>query len=451
MQFSVFTPTHNPIYLSELYACLKQQNNSDWEWVILENTADTDDDDWHNTKSSLLKDYIPEAIFDKRVTVSRAPIAVAEKGIGALKKYACGLCKGDYLVEIDHDDLVREDLFSHLSNAIAESTPDVVFSDFAEFNADGSPHVYSPDSGWESYHTTWNGNDYIAMVAFDADPSSLSRIWYAPNHVRCFKRDAYLASGGHNENLTVCDDHELLCRMYSQNYKFHHVPECLYFYRLLPASTDTSKINTYIKHNAKIQVDNVAIGNAYLEPMILSWAKRHGGIMLDMGGAHGKPAGYLSVDMWGDPDIKLDITKEPLPFGDNEVSVIRCSDFLEHIKPEFVVSVMNEFYRVLKPGGYLITHTPAFPSKASVQDPTHVSFWCSNSFWYYSDTPQLKYNHEFKGLFHVLLNQEVYPDEWCVQYDIKFVDCIMVKLAGNKVAGSRLSLITSYEELAQAA
>ena len=36
---------------------------------------------------------------------------------------------------------------------------------------------------------------------------------------------------------------------------------------------------------------------------------------------------------------------------------------------------MNEIYRVLKPNGYFLHRTPAFPAKQAFSDPTHVKFY----------------------------------------------------------------------------
>ena len=37
MTISVFTPSHNPKWLDEVYESLKAQTNPDWEWVVLLN------------------------------------------------------------------------------------------------------------------------------------------------------------------------------------------------------------------------------------------------------------------------------------------------------------------------------------------------------------------------------------------------------------------------------
>ena len=73
---------------------------------------------------------------------------------------------------------------------------------------------------------------------------------------------------------------------------------------------------------------------------------------------------------------------EPIPFGDNTFNFCTAFDFIEHIPripyPESkkrlaFFELMNEIYRVLKPGEMLLHFTPAYPSKEAFQDPTYVN------------------------------------------------------------------------------
>jgi SAM-dependent methyltransferase len=45
---------------------------------------------------------------------------------------------------------------------------------------------------------------------------------------------------------------------------------------------------------------------------------------------------------------------------------------------------MSEIHRVLAPGGWAFIEVPSTDGRGAWQDPTHVSFWNENSFWYYS-------------------------------------------------------------------
>jgi hypothetical protein len=45
---------------------------------------------------------------------------------------------------------------------------------------------------------------------------------------------------------------------------------------------------------------------------------------------------------------------------------------------------MSEIYRVLADGGWAFIEVPSTDGRGAFQDPTHVSYWNENSFWYYT-------------------------------------------------------------------
>jgi len=50
------------------------------------------------------------------------------------------------------------------------------------------------------------------------------------------------------------------------------------------------------------------------------------------------------------------------------------------------IGVIEEIFRVLKPGGKFESFTPdAEYGQGAFQDPTHISFWTENSWLYFSD------------------------------------------------------------------
>jgi len=105
---------------------------------------------------------------------------------------------------------------------------------------------------------------------------------------------------------------------------------------------------------------------------------------LDLGSGGRRFTGYESLDKdpKTHPDHVCDI-ENGLPFADNSFDEVRAFHILEHIHTEKKTFVMYEIWRVLKKGGICDIELPAFPSVQSVQDPTHLSFWCRNSFMYY--------------------------------------------------------------------
>ncbi len=87
------------------------------------------------------------------------------------------------------------------------------------------------------------------------------------------------------------------------------------------------------------------------------------GYKLNVGGGKGHPRlpGWQIVDLREGVDVQMDISAAPLPFPDNSVLYIFTSHTLEHILPQKLGFVLDEFHRVLKPaheGGLLRIAVP---------------------------------------------------------------------------------------------
>ncbi len=73
---------------------------------------------------------------------------------------------------------------------------------------------------------------------------------------------------------------------------------------------------------------------------------------LNVGGGKGHPRlpGWTIVDLRDSADLVLDISSQRLPFDDGSVDVVFTSHTLEHILPQKLGFVLDEFRRVLRPG-----------------------------------------------------------------------------------------------------
>jgi len=106
-------------------------------------------------------------------------------------------------------------------------------------------------------------------------------------------------------------------------------------------------------------------------------------IKIDLGCGKRKPDGYIGVDIIEGVDIVHDCEKG-LPFEDNYADEIRTYDFLEHIQDKHFL--ISEIWRVLKSNGVFNFQVPdASKGQGAFQDPTHKSFWVTNSFKYYEN------------------------------------------------------------------
>ena len=242
-----------------------------------------------------------------------------------------------------------------------------VYSDFVQFWPEHESHVFDASHGWETYPFEHGDRLYTAIRAFEPDPSSLRQIYYAPNHVRAWTRAGYTAAGGHDPELPVCDDHDLICRTYLAGVQFHHIPKVLYLYRERAGEPMVQNSYRTFRDDGTLERVHHRNQNRYTWKLIHSWCVRAGLPMYDLGGRIDCPATYKSIDL-RDADIICDVTKG-LPFEDSTVGIFRAADFLEHIPREHVIFVMNELWRCLVPGGWIISRTPSTGGKGALVRP----------------------------------------------------------------------------------
>lgn len=102
---------------------------------------------------------------------------------------------------------------------------------------------------------------------------------------------------------------------------------------------------------------------------------------LNLGCSDKHIADYVNVDRVEPADVIADLTQR-WPWGDSSIEDIIAHDIIEHL-PDKILT-MNEAYRVLKHGGMFRVLVPTTDGPGAWQDPTHVSYWNRNSFWYYT-------------------------------------------------------------------
>jgi len=79
---------------------------------------------------------------------------------------------------------------------------------------------------------------------------------------------------------------------------------------------------------------------------------------LGCGGKHFD--GYVNVDLWitDATDVICDITR--LPWPDRSAAAIESYHVIEHISHKKIKKTLNDWHRVLKPGGKLVLECPHF-------------------------------------------------------------------------------------------
>jgi SAM-dependent methyltransferase len=117
--------------------------------------------------------------------------------------------------------------------------------------------------------------------------------------------------------------------------------------------------------------------------------------ILDLGCGKKKRRGALGVDFNAktDADVIHDLNMFPYPLEDAAFEEIYLDNTLEHLND--VIRVMEEVYRLLKPGGLVKVIVPYFRSPWASIDPTHRHFFTVNSFVYFDPDDEICRRYEY--------------------------------------------------------
>ena len=212
--FSIMTTTFKSYEkIQRAYQSLKQQTMKDWEWVIVDDTNDEAEGDAHFQ-------YLRKHLANKNNKVRLYRRHVHSGSIGNVKNESVSLCRGKYVIEMDHDDELTPDC---LQNAVDvfESNPKIgfVYMDFFNIYENGEPFWYSDfiSLGYGGYYLqkckTIVGEKWMYVyVTPNVNDITAHALICLPNHPRIWRRDVLLKVGNYSEMLPICDDMEVLLR-----------------------------------------------------------------------------------------------------------------------------------------------------------------------------------------------------------------------------------------------
>jgi SAM-dependent methyltransferase len=141
--------------------------------------------------------------------------------------------------------------------------------------------------------------------------------------------------------------------------------------------------------------------------------------------------GYINLDVKKLPgvDIVHDLTKFPYPFEDNSLDLIEMHHVLEHL--EKPLRVIEEIWRISKPGAKAIISVPHWSHFTAYGDFTHVNYFSSALFIYFEDKNSEYYSNKVN--FKVL--------------DKKFTATRINHLWANKIFNPLINLSPLFTEL----
>ena len=403
MKFSIITPTHsksNVPFLAELYSSIVEQTYDNWEWIL-------------SLNNGLRKSNIPQHIRNnKKVKIYED--TSGNTNIGAIKNFAFHLGEGDILVEVDHDDLLLPNCLQRLAVAFFDPEIGFAYSDSITYKMEGDSVPHNPLYGWTYKTVPWRGKERISMNHFPPTSHALSYIWFAPDHVRAWKTSVYRDIGGHNPDLSVCDDHELCIRTYLAT-KMEYIPEPLYVYRV-------TGDNTWLERNELIQTTTKQLFDIYSRSLAEKDAQDNGLLKVDLGGGLNPYKDYKTVDIRPHADYVGDLNNG-IPLPDNSVGVMHAHHIIEHLKDP--IFTMKEIHRVMAHGGWVFIEVPSTDGRGAFQDPTHVSYWNQNSFFYYTRRQQARFIDNDSIRFQEFKLNTYYPNNFMRDNDISVVCAVL--------------------------
>lgn len=161
---------------------------------------------------------------------------------------------------------------------------------------------------------------------------------------------------------------------------------------------------------------------------------------IQLGGGEIKLEGYTNIDILAllSVDIVHDLNTG-IPLEDNSVEEVYADNCLEHLKD--TCFIMEEIYRVCKPGAKVFIAVPYAQGDGAFKDPTHVAFFTENTFKYFdkrSNLPdyQLKCDFRVKKLWYKFYQSgwkgRILNNSICKRYLWNIVKTIYVELVVNK-------------------
>jgi glycosyltransferase involved in cell wall biosynthesis len=205
---TVFTPAYRTgKKIHRPFRSLREQTYTNWEWIIV------DDSDDGGETFRMLHALARE---DHRIQIFKP--GEHSGMIGRLKNWACSLGRGPILVELDHDDALTDYALDSVVQGF-QQFPDAgfLYTDCAEIFEDGTHHTYRKGwaFGYGSYaDVEYKGKIYQSGSGGNINAKTIRHIISSPNHLRAWRRPFYESIGGHNKELHVADDYEIMVRTF---------------------------------------------------------------------------------------------------------------------------------------------------------------------------------------------------------------------------------------------
>ena len=237
VKFSVIVPVYNTdkTMLNEMICSVLDQTYSNFELCI----ADGSDSE-HAYVEKVCK--IASSSFGGRLKYKK----INNGGISANSNEALALATGDWIVLLDHDDLLHPAALYCVMRKIEDTGADFVYTDETRF--EGIPQ---------------NNTNQYPYYKPDYSPEHLRNTNYIC-HLTAFKKALLSEGEGFRSEFDGSQDHDLVLRLTERASKVEHIPQVLYYWRYTDGSVSAvaaydSDVYVHGRNAVQAQLDRMGI------------------------------------------------------------------------------------------------------------------------------------------------------------------------------------------------
>ena len=206
---SVITPVFDtPVQrLEEAVESVVAQAHENWELVLVDDGS---------TGIELLRMLPRVAARDQRIVLTSLG---KHGGISAASNHGIALARGEWVIFLDHDDVLEPDaLFQVLKALQTHPDVDLIYSDEDKLADDGfEAPVFKPD---------WSPDFFLSYNYL--------------GHLTAVRLDVVEKAGGFRSEFDSAQDYDLLFRIVERTNRIHHIPRVLYHWRRSEGSSAIS-------------------------------------------------------------------------------------------------------------------------------------------------------------------------------------------------------------------
>jgi glycosyltransferase involved in cell wall biosynthesis len=196
--FSIIMPVYNPAinYLDEAINSVSSQIYPHWELILV--------DDHSNTE---VEKFLKSFNDHKKLKYKRLD---KNSGVSVATNEGIRLASGDYIIFMDHDDVLEKDALVQIANYLQNNKPGILYTDDGTINHEGLASFPAFKPGWS--------------------PELALSFCYV-RHIVVYSRAVFLQTGFLNPELDGSQDYDYFLRATHFANQIDHLPVILYHWR----------------------------------------------------------------------------------------------------------------------------------------------------------------------------------------------------------------------------